>query len=139
VLYEQACLPDLGFYKILIPKSDWLGQGGPRAMSQILQITFRNPNGRSEAAQKAAWERAHQIAAWPGLVWKVWIAQPAAAIYGGVYLFEDESSAQAYLNGPVVASMRSLPGVTDFSAQLFEVNEPLSAITRGPVNSPTAP
>ena len=104
-------------------------------MSQILQITFRNPNGRSEAAQKAAWERAHQIAAWPGLVWKVWIAQPTAAIYGGIYLFQDTASAEAYLQGPVVASMRSLPGMIDFSAQLFEVNEPLSAITHGPLGT----
>ncbi|WP_052288621.1 YdhR family protein [Leptolyngbya iicbica] len=106
-------------------------------MSKILQITFRNPNGGSEAAQKAAWERAHQIAAWPGLLWKVWIAQPSEAVYGGLYLFVDEASAQAYLQGPVVAGMRSLPGMSDFSAQLFEVNEPLSAITRGPVQSST--
>ncbi|WP_204138182.1 YdhR family protein [Halomicronema sp. CCY15110] len=107
-------------------------------MSKILQITFRNPNGRSEPAQKAAWERAHQIAVWPGLVWKVWIANPSEAIYGGIYLFADEASATAYLQGPVVAAMRSLAGVTDFSAQLFEVNKSLSAVTRGPLDFPIA-
>ena len=108
-------------------------------MSKILQITFCNANGRSEAAQKAAWERAHQIAVWPGLVWKVWIAQPQVAVYGGLYLFVDEASAQAYLQGPVVASMRSLPGMTDFSTQLFDVNESLSAVTRGPIDLSAAP
>ncbi len=104
-------------------------------MSKILQITFRNPNGGSEAAQKAAWERAHQIAIWPGLVWKVWTAQPADVVYGGIYLFEDENSVNDYLQGEVVAGMRSLPGVTDFAAQLFDVNHPLTAATRGPLSS----
>ncbi|NEQ47331.1 MAG: YdhR family protein [Leptolyngbya sp. SIOISBB] len=104
-------------------------------MSKILQITFRNPNGGSEAAQKAAWERAHKIAAWPGLVWKIWIAEPAEAIYGGIYLFEDETSANEYLQGSVVASMKALPGMTDFATQLFDINHPLTTVTHGPLSS----
>jgi len=102
-------------------------------MTQLLQITFRNANGTSEAAQKAAWERAHQIAAWPGLIWKIWIADPVQARYGGIYLFADEASATAYLNGPVVESMKALPGATEFAAHRFEINKELTAITRGPL------
>lgn len=102
-------------------------------MAKLLNITFRNSNGTSEAAQKAAWERAHQIAEWPGLLWKIWIADSAQAIYGGIYCFADEASAIAYINGPIAESIRAIPGVSDFEAQLFEINEPLTAVTRGPV------
>ncbi|MDA0268741.1 MAG: YdhR family protein [Cyanobacteria bacterium] len=104
-------------------------------MVKLLQITFRNPQASSEAAQQAAWERAHSIAAWPGLVWKIWIATPADAIYGGIYLFEDEHSANAYLNSPIADSIRAIPGISDFEAQLFDINNPLTAVTRGPLTS----
>jgi len=102
-------------------------------MPKILQITFRNAHGSSEAAQKAAQQRAQQIAEWPGLLWKIWIADPAQSLYGGIYCFADEASATAYLNGPVVDSMQAVPGVSDFQAQLFDINPALTAIDRGPV------
>jgi hypothetical protein len=102
-------------------------------MTKLLKITFHNPNGTSEAAQKAAWERAEQIAVWPGLIWKIWIADPELALYGGIYLFRDEASASAYLDGPVVASIRTIPGVSQFETQLFDVANDLSVLTHGPI------
>lgn len=33
----------------------------------------------------------------PGFIWKVWTENEAAAEAGGVYLFEDEAAARAYL------------------------------------------
>lgn len=105
-------------------------------MAKILQITFRNPNGSSEVARQAAQQRAQQIAEWPGLLWKIWIADPPQALYGGIYCFEDAASATAYLNSPIADNMRSVPGVTDFQAQLFEINGPFTALNRGPVPLP---
>ncbi len=102
-------------------------------MPKILYITFRNSQGTSAAAQQAAWERAHQIAVWPGLIWKIWIADAAQSLYGGVYLFEDEASATAYINGAIADAIRSLPGVAEFQTQLLDVNPSLTAITRGPL------
>jgi hypothetical protein len=102
-------------------------------MAQLLYLTFRNPNATSPTAQKAAWDRAHAIAQFPGLVWKIWIADPTQALYGGIYLFTDAASASAYLQSPIVEGIRALPGATDFTAQPFDINEPLTAITRGPL------
>ena len=102
-------------------------------MPTLLKVTFHAPNGTSEAAKKAAWERAHKIAVWPGLLWKIWIADTAQLIFGGIYLFADEASAKAYLDGPIGQSIRAIPGISDFDAQLFEVEEALSALTRGPL------
>ena len=100
---------------------------------RILQILFRHPQKASETAQKAAWDRAHAIAQWPGLVWKIWTYDPEGDRSGGVYLFRDAASAESYLNGPIVASMKSIPGSSDFQATVLAVDGDRSKITRGPL------
>lgn len=100
---------------------------------KLVQITFRNLQGQTKAAQKSAWERAHQIADWPGLIWKIWIYNQEAQLAGGVYLFVDKSSAQAYLKGPIAASLSAAPGVADMVTNLFDVDEARTATTRGPL------
>jgi hypothetical protein len=52
---------------------------------------------------------------------------------GGIYLFDDASSAQAYLQGPIAAGLGQHPAVSDISVRQFEVLDSLTAITRGPV------
>ena len=64
---------------------------------------------------------------------KIWIADIDQLIFGGIYLFKDEASATAYLDGPIGKSIRAIPDISDFDAQLFEVEEALSALTRGPL------
>ena len=51
----------------------------------------------------------------------------------GIYLFDDESSAQAYLEGPIAAGLGQHPAVSDISVKQFEVLGDLTFITRGPV------
>ncbi|HEY9877636.1 MAG TPA: YdhR family protein [Leptolyngbyaceae cyanobacterium] len=106
---------------------------------KLLQITFRNPQGQTEAAQKAAWERAHQIAALPGLVWKIWIYSQEAQLAGGVYLFTDADSAQAYLNSSIVAALSAAPGVEGMTTTLFDVDEARTLVTRGPLTPQSNP
>ena len=52
---------------------------------------------------------------------------------GGIYLFESDAAAQAYLAGPIVASLKASPAVSNISAKLFDVLESHSAITRAPL------
>jgi hypothetical protein len=67
----------------------------------------------------------------PGLRWKIWTENSGAGEGGGIYLFDDVGSASAYLD----QHMRRLAsfGVENIRAKLFDVNEPLTAMTRGPV------
>jgi hypothetical protein len=51
---------------------------------------------------------------------------------GGIYLFDDEASMKAYLEGPIVAQVTSHPALSDFSVKHFDVMGDLTAITRGP-------
>jgi len=69
----------------------------------------------------------------PGLEWKIWLRNEEAGTAGGVYLFSDAEAAQAFLDGPLVAQVRSAPMLSDFQATRYGVIESLTATTRGPI------
>lgn len=78
-------------------------------------------------------QTAQPIADSPGLRWKIWIKNETEHEVGGIYLFEDEASVKAFLEGPIVAGTKSSPVVKEVSVKQFKVMEPHTAITRGPV------
>ena len=100
---------------------------------RVVYIQFNNPQGDTEVVQKAAQDRAHSIAKIPGLVWKVWTYDPSSDRVGGIYLFQDLASANAYLSGSIVASMKALPGVSNFQSTVLAVNSELSQVTHAPL------
>jgi hypothetical protein len=100
---------------------------------RLIQILFRNPQKASEDAQKAAWKRAHAIAKCNGLIWKIWTYDPNSDRVGGIYLFRDATSAENYLNGPIVSSMKSIPGVSEFQTTVLAIDNDRSKVTRGPL------
>lgn len=101
---------------------------------KILQVNmkFKIPRADLEAAWLPA---AQMIGDVPGLLWKVWLMNEAEQATGGIYLFESEAAAQAYLAGPIVASLKSSPAVSDISAKLYDVLESHSAVTRAPLKA----
>jgi Putative mono-oxygenase ydhR len=58
-----------------------------------------------------------------GLEWKLWVASPATSSAGGIYLFRDEASASAYVDGPLIAALRRNPSVRDVRIHLYVVEE----------------
>lgn len=99
----------------------------------LLQFDFptEGPWGASMAEAYAG--LAQQIADAPGLLWKVWTENPAAGEAGGIYLFVDEASAEAY-QAFHTERLRGF-GITQINVKRFAVNEPLSQITRAPLAS----
>ncbi len=69
----------------------------------------------------------------PGLLWKIWLVDRARGEAGGLYLFDDEASGAEYMNGPIVAQLRTYPLWTDVSIKDFDYLPAQSAITRAPV------
>ena len=67
----------------------------------------------------------------PGLEWKLWLSNPAANSAGGIYLFRDEASASAYVNGPIIAALRANSSVRDARVRVYGVEDELSRRTRG--------
>ena len=99
---------------------------------RILQINFKFIVSPAELAEGFA-PLAEPIAAVPGLRWKIWSLNAAESEFAGIYLFDDTESAQAYLEGPIIAEVKKHPALRDISAKQFDVIDEFSAITRGPV------
>jgi hypothetical protein len=78
-------------------------------------------------------EAATVIASVKGLVWKIWILQQEELELGGVYLFANRETAEAYLNHPVTQAVRSNPAVVSTESHLWDVESSLSALTRAPL------
>jgi len=57
---------------------------------------------------------------------------------GGIYLFADGRSLDAYLNSEIVAGIVSHPALSDFSVKQFDVMAEVSVVTRGPVGTAVA-
>ncbi|MCV5388368.1 YdhR family protein, partial [Escherichia coli] len=67
----------------------------------------------------------------PGMVWKIWTESEKDKLGGGIYLFEDEDTAQAYLEMHA-ARLRKM-GVVEVRGQIFDINVPLTTINQGPI------
>ena len=100
---------------------------------KILQVNLKF-SGLSRSELEQAWlPAARPIADSNGLRWKIWLMNEHEHEAGGIYLFDDEVSVQAFLAGPILASLKSDPSISDIRVKMFEVLEQHTAVTRGPV------
>ncbi len=99
---------------------------------RIMQLNFRFSVSAAEYEQAVS-PLADQFAAVPGLCWKIWMINEAEGEAGGIYLFDDEASVQAYLEGPLAAQVTTHPALSDFSVKQFDIMEGVTATTRGPI------
>jgi hypothetical protein len=103
---------------------------------KILQVNYHRERGQADAEQaEHLRQAADRIAQLDGLRWKIWIHDDAARTAGGLYLFDDEESARAFGDRILPNSLGALPGVSGISATYFDVDEALTAVTRGPVEA----
>lgn len=102
-------------------------------MSVLLQVDFPYSGPWGEAMSEAMKGLAESIAQEPGLIWKIWTENRETNEAGGIYLFTDRPSAQAYLEMHRARLMGF--GVPQVNAKLFDVNPTLSAIDRAPLNA----
>ena len=100
--------------------------------SKILQLNFKLGVSSAEYETVAS-AIAGEFAKVDGLRWKVWILNKAESEAGGIYLFKDETSLKAFLDGPLAAQVAGHPAVKDLSVKRFDVMGDATAVTRGPV------
>lgn len=100
---------------------------------RILQINFKFnvPRADYEAVVSPL---ASDVAAVPGLLWKVWLINEAEQEAGGLHLFSDAAAVDAYLGGELIAGIASHPALSDFSIKQFDVLDDVTAICRGPIS-----
>lgn len=100
-------------------------------MKKIVQVDFdfEGPFG-DEMADKLA-GLAGSINKEPGFIWKIWTESEKDKLGGGIYLFEDEVTANAYLQ--MHSARLKEMGVKDVRGRILDVNIPLTTINKGPV------
>ena len=105
-------------------------------MKKIVQINFKFKTPRPELEK-------HFLHSAPkfgpngevkGLLWKIWLVNEAEKSAGGIYLFKDDASVEAYLKGEIVAGLKSNPALSDIEAKVFDILPEHTKITRGPVD-----
>ena len=99
---------------------------------RLLQLNFKFSVSGAEY-EEAVSPLAHDFAALDGLIWKVWMINEEDGEAGGIYLFEDEASVQAYLDGPLAAGVIDHPALSEFTVKQFDVMAGVTEVTRGPV------
>ena len=99
---------------------------------KILQINFKFNVAEADYVA-AVTPLAADIAAVPGLLWKVWLMNSGETEAGGIYWFSDAESLNAYLEGPIVAGIANHPALAEISVKTFDNISELSEITNGPV------
>ena len=83
-----------------------------------LSVTYRVPHLSPEALEAAIDEARPAIAAVPGLGLKLWLADPGRRAYGGVYVFESQEAADAYVSSSFFrAAVRDNPHFTDLEVR----------------------
>jgi len=107
-------------------------------MKKIVQLNFKFKNPASEVEKH--WLGGAKTFApngeVKGLLWKIWLVNEAEKTAGGIYLFKDEASAQAYVNGPIVAGAPKCPGcsIYDMEIKVWDILLEHTKISRGPVD-----
>jgi len=93
---------------------------------------FFGPWG-DELAEKAK-PLAEYLADAYGLIWKIWTENPQTNRAGGIYLFADKPSAKHFAENHQIVLYKM--GITeDIVCHIFEINQKLSQLTRGPISN----
>jgi hypothetical protein len=98
---------------------------------QILIVNFNLDGLSEEEFASSCDELAPVFAAVPGLVSKVWLADRADGVFGGVYTFESEQAVDDYLQSDLFAGIGAMPGLVNISVRRFGVLDGPTRVTRG--------
>lgn len=86
-------------------------------------INFNLVDMTEEGYADACDQLAPAFAALPGLLTKIWLCDPASNTYGGVYLFRDRDSCDAYASSELFRTVGTFPNFTNITARDFAVDE----------------
>ena len=96
----------------------------------VVQIVHFQLAGISPEQYEAEAERiAPKLARLPGLIAKVWLADPDENTYGGVYLWTDRDAAEAYADGELLAAARRNPAFAGFQSMIVDALAAPTALT----------
>ncbi len=93
-------------------------------------VTFNLAGMDDDGYRAACGEMAEAFSALPGLRAKIWLTDPSTGTYGGVYLWDDRASMEAYGASELFASVAASPAFVDIASRDFGVLEDLTRSTQ---------
>lgn len=75
-------------------------------------------------------EFAAMMSAVPGLLAKVWLKDPDANVYGGIYFWQDREACERFLASDLWASVVNDDSLSDLESRSFAVMEDLTRATQ---------
>lgn len=99
----------------------------------VVRVRFRVPFTRDELVE-AFTPDALEIAKLPDLKWKIWTFDDANREFASVYLFDDRQSADAFVEGDIIAGLHKDPNLNDVRVEVHDVLPSLSRATRAPID-----
>ena len=100
--------------------------------NKILQINLRFHVSVADLEKEFEGAAGH-ISGVPGLKWKIFCMNGEKGEGAGIYLFEDDESLKSYLEGPIIAELKTKAAFSDINLKSFDVAEAATEITRGPI------
>jgi len=100
---------------------------------EILIVNFSLEGMSEPEYERLCDEVAPAFAAVPGLASKVWLADRAGGVFGGVYTFTSASALDDFLASELFASVGATPGLADVSVRRFAVLDAPTAVTHGSI------
>jgi hypothetical protein len=97
----------------------------------VLIVTFNLSELSDEDYRAGCESEAPAFAGIPGLIAKVWLADPGTNTYGGVYTFVDRESMEAYTRSDLFKSIGATPNFVNLAAVTFDVIEGATRVTHG--------
>ena len=92
-------------------------------------VTFNLSGISKQEYEKLCDQLAPAFSDMPGLLTKLWLAGEGSNTYGGVYLWRDKASYEAYLESDVFKGVGSHPGFSNVESAVYGILESPSAIT----------
>ena len=98
---------------------------------ELLIVNFSLEGMSEEQYERQCDEVAPAFAAVPGLVSKVWLADRAEGVFGGVYTFDSAAAVDDFLASELFAAVCATPGLVNISVRRFGVLAAPTEVTRG--------
>lgn len=105
-------------------------------MPVVLQMYFERDGVWGEEYVPLGTPRAESINHEEGFIWKIWTEDAPNHHAGGIYLFDTRENAEKYI--AMHEARLAKMGFTNFVSKVFEVNEGLTAINKGPLTPCTS-
>ena len=94
-------------------------------------VTFRLDGPAEADFRRMCEEVAPASAEIPGLISKLWLADPASTTYAGVYTWRDRRAMEDYLASDFFAAVKANPALAGLSSKDFAVLEGPTRVTHG--------